>query len=139
LQEFKNGQIGAVNGVRPDGSPDTSCLQSHEVWTGVTFAVVAAMIQVDLTNEGFATLQGMIDTAYNKWGYIYNTPEAWTIDGKYRSKGYMRPLSVWAIQWALENKHFSAGDEYDRELEIGLNAKMNRLVSTQISPEDPNT
>jgi len=121
---FQNGQLGAVNGVRPDGTPDTTCLQSYEVWTGVTFAVAAAMLQVGLKDEAFNTLQGMIDTAYNKWGYIYDTPEAWTVDGKYRSKGYMRPLSVWAIQWVLENKEFLAEDEFDEQLEKEINRKM---------------
>ena len=37
------------------------------------------------------------------WAYRYwfQTPEAWTTDGHYRSLIYMRPLSIWAMQWAL--------------------------------------
>jgi Glycosyl-hydrolase family 116, catalytic region len=33
--------------------------------------------------------------------YWFQTPEAWTIDGHYRSLIYMRPLSIWAMQHAL--------------------------------------
>lgn len=30
--------------MRPDGTVDESCLQSMEVWTGVTYAVASAML-----------------------------------------------------------------------------------------------
>jgi len=110
--------IGVVNGVRPDGSADTTCIQSSEVWTGVTFAVISSMLQVGLQDEAFRTLQGFVEASYDKWGYIYDTPEAWTVDGKYRSKGYMRPLSIWAIQWELVyGKKFSADDNFTDKLE----------------------
>lgn len=33
--------------------------------------------------------------------YWFQTPEAWTIDGHFRSLIYMRPLSIWGMQWAL--------------------------------------
>ena len=36
---------GAVNGWRPDGRIDVSCLQSREVWSGTTYALAACMIQ----------------------------------------------------------------------------------------------
>jgi non-lysosomal glucosylceramidase len=36
-----------------------------------------------------------------KFRYWFQTPEAWTIDGHYRSLIYMRPLAIWAMQWAL--------------------------------------
>ena len=36
--------LGAVNGMRPDGSVDMSCLQSREVWTGTTYGLAALMI-----------------------------------------------------------------------------------------------
>lgn len=34
----------------------------------------------------------------------FQTPEAYTGNGRYRSLGYMRPLSIWAIQWAWEKR-----------------------------------
>ncbi len=38
--------------------------------------------------------------------YSFQTPEAWTTDGHFRSLAYMRPLAIWAMQWAL-NPHAS--------------------------------
>ena len=31
--------LGAVNGMRPGGTVDKSCLQSKEVWTGTTYGM----------------------------------------------------------------------------------------------------
>ncbi|KAI5003149.1 hypothetical protein ZWY2020_030309 [Hordeum vulgare] len=61
VMRVQGGAIGAVNGMRPDGTVDTSSIQSREM------------------------------------------PEAWTADGGsgYRSLHYMRPLCIWAMQWAL--------------------------------------
>ena len=33
--------------------------------------------------------------------YSFQTPEAWTTEDEYRSLCYMRPLAIWAMQWAL--------------------------------------
>lgn len=33
--------------------------------------------------------------------YWFQTPEAWTTDGHFRSLIYMRPLAIWSMQWAL--------------------------------------
>lgn len=41
---FKNGEMGAVNGMNPDGSIDCYTLQSEEMWTGVTYGLAATMI-----------------------------------------------------------------------------------------------
>lgn len=42
---FAGGTMGAVNGMRPSGVPDTSSVQSSEVWIGVVYALAATMIQ----------------------------------------------------------------------------------------------
>ena len=34
----------------------------------------------------------------------FQTPEAYTGAGRYRSLGYMRPLSIWAMQWAWQKR-----------------------------------
>lgn len=34
VKRFKGGSLGAINGMRPNGIPDHTCLQSLEVWTG---------------------------------------------------------------------------------------------------------
>lgn len=44
----------------------------------------------------------MIETTFNL-GYAFQTPEAWDRFGRYRAIGYMRPLAIWALQWALQS------------------------------------
>lgn len=101
---FHNGRMGAVNGMRPDGKVDTSSVQAEEVWTGITYAVAASMIQEGLVEEGFRTACGVYRSCFERFGMAFQTPEAYTGNGRYRSLGYMRPLSVWAIQWAWEKR-----------------------------------
>jgi hypothetical protein len=212
--KFGDGQlIGAVNGMKADGSVDNSCMQSREVWTGTTYALAAGMLHESLhvasstmsmttqeqqeseqqlesgqcgiqdkepftpvlsgvptmlpyscdevlngevtttsttgihdlnksvglstddsnepshrqrsrstrslSNESrsgvisrsrlsrqlfqnaFMTAQGIHDGGWQRFGYWFATPEAWEQNGNYRSLGYMRPLSIWAMQFAL--------------------------------------
>jgi non-lysosomal glucosylceramidase len=42
--KYANGERGTVNGMKPNGKLDVSCLQSEEVWIGVTDSVAALMI-----------------------------------------------------------------------------------------------
>lgn len=42
---FANGNMGAINGTRPDGKKDITSCQSEEFWTGVTSALAAQMVQ----------------------------------------------------------------------------------------------
>ncbi len=44
IKKFQSGQMGAVNGMRPDGQVDRSTMQSQEVWSGTTYAVAANML-----------------------------------------------------------------------------------------------
>jgi non-lysosomal glucosylceramidase len=101
VMRFFDGQMGAVNGMRPDGSVDQTSMQSQEVWVGTTYAVAAAMIQEGMRVEGLATAQGVYNMTYRKTGYWFQTPEAWDSEGNYRSIAYMRPLAIWAMQWAF--------------------------------------
>ncbi|KAL6552271.1 hypothetical protein OROHE_007635 [Orobanche hederae] len=39
--------------------------------------------------------------------YAFQTPEGWDFEGRYRSFGYMRPLAIWSMQWALTQHKFS--------------------------------
>eukprot|EP00794_Sanderia_malayensis_P009762 gene9762-10761_t len=129
VMRFQDGFMGAVNGMRPDGkwwcqvekhefgnqsalvfitikiitiTVDTSSLQAEEVWTGVTYAVAASMIQEGLVQEGFRTAEGIYRTCFEKLGLGFQTPEAFLANGNFRSLGYMRPLSIWAMQHALQ-------------------------------------
>ncbi len=44
VMSFAGGQMGAVNGMRPEGVPDHSSVQSDEVWVGVVYGLAATMI-----------------------------------------------------------------------------------------------
>ena len=121
--------IGAVNGMRPNGTVDQTCMQSREVWTGVTYFLAAGLLaeshehQRRESVEAEDGLDGDIDQASatrlremafdtangvargkELFGFHFNTPEAWEADGAYRSAGYMRPLSVWAMQFAIDTR-----------------------------------
>ncbi|VDK47789.1 unnamed protein product [Gongylonema pulchrum] len=51
--------------------------------------------------RGFETAWGCYDACYNRFGLQFQTPEALYEKRYYRAIGYMRPLSIWAIQWTL--------------------------------------
>ncbi|PON61857.1 Beta-glucosidase GBA2-type [Parasponia andersonii] len=101
--KIKDGRRGAVNGMLPDGKVDMSTMQSREIWAGVTYAVAATMIQEDLVDIAFKTASGNYEAAWSTegLGYSFQTPEAWNTDDEYRSLAYMRPLAIWAMQWAI--------------------------------------
>ncbi|MCF2138163.1 MAG: non-lysosomal glucosylceramidase [Candidatus Thorarchaeota archaeon] len=102
VMQFENGRIGAINGMRPNGSPDRTSIQSSEVWTGTTYALAALMIFEGLRKQAFKTAEGIYNVVYNKSGYWFRTPEAWTHDLRFRASMYMRPLAIWAMELALQ-------------------------------------
>ena len=73
---FADGSMGAVNGMRLDGSIDTSSEQSKEVWVGTTYALAAFMIGRGLAEEGWATARGAAAVTYER-GLWFRTPEAY--------------------------------------------------------------
>ncbi|XP_028086368.1 non-lysosomal glucosylceramidase isoform X2 [Camellia sinensis] len=101
--KVKDGKRGAVNGMLPNGEVDISSMQSREIWSGVTYAVAATMIHEDMAEMAFRTAGGVHEAAWSEegLGYAFQTPEAWNTDDQYRSLTYMRPLAIWAMQWAL--------------------------------------
>lgn len=100
---FAGGRMGAVNGVRPDGSVDHSSEQSAEVWVGTTYALAAFMIGRGLTDEGWSTASGAAAVTY-ECGLWFRTPEAYDEAGNFRASLYLRPLAIWAIEEALERR-----------------------------------
>ncbi|GMR52514.1 hypothetical protein PMAYCL1PPCAC_22709, partial [Pristionchus mayeri] len=108
VKRFAGGRMGAVNGMRPDGKVDRAYIQADEMWTGVTYAVAAFMIQQGDYQRAFDTAWGTYDACFNRFGLQYQTPEALYEKKFYRAIGYMRPLAVWAMQWALE-RHAGLG------------------------------
>lgn len=103
VMKVNNGKLGAVNGMQPDGKIDMSAMQSREIWTGVTYGVAATMIHEGMVEQAFATARGVFESSWSKngLGYSFQTPESWDAYGNYRSLCYMRPLAIWAMQWAL--------------------------------------
>nr|CAD7428729.1 unnamed protein product [Timema monikensis] len=107
VMQFRNGTMGAVNGMMPDGRVDDITIQSEEVWTGVVYGLAATMIHEGMIDEAFKTAGGIYHTVYNRIGLGFETPEALYAEKHYRAIGYMRPLSIWAMQHAWEQrKHF---------------------------------
>ncbi|XP_020575799.1 non-lysosomal glucosylceramidase-like [Phalaenopsis equestris] len=101
--KVKNGKMGVMNGVRTDGEIGSLGLQAKEIWAGVTFAVAAAMIQEGMPEKAFKSAQGIYESSWSSegFGYAFRIPEALNVQGEYRSLSYMRPLAIWAMQWAL--------------------------------------
>nr|XP_032809252.1 non-lysosomal glucosylceramidase [Petromyzon marinus]XP_032809253.1 non-lysosomal glucosylceramidase [Petromyzon marinus]XP_032809254.1 non-lysosomal glucosylceramidase [Petromyzon marinus]XP_032809255.1 non-lysosomal glucosylceramidase [Petromyzon marinus]XP_032809256.1 non-lysosomal glucosylceramidase [Petromyzon marinus] len=104
VMKFSGGTMGAVNGMMPNGTVDTTSVQSIEVWVGVVYSLAATMIQEGLTEEGFKTAEGTYRTVWERLGMAFQTPEAYCEQDVFRSLAYMRPLSVWSMQWALERR-----------------------------------
>ena len=103
VQKYDGGRHGAVNGMKPNGCVDCSSVQSNEVWTGVTYSLSATMIFHGMFKEGFHTASGIYRSSWQRYGMAYQTPEAFRKNKTFRSLGYMRPLSIWSIQYAIEN------------------------------------
>ncbi|KAJ4976498.1 hypothetical protein NE237_001604 [Protea cynaroides] len=103
VMKVRGGRIGAVNGMQPNGKVDDTCMQSREIWTGVTYSVSATMIFAGMEEQAFTTAEGIFTAGWSEegYGYWFQTPEGWTTDGHYRSLIYMRPLAIWGMQWAL--------------------------------------
>jgi non-lysosomal glucosylceramidase len=100
---FADGRMGAVNGMRLDGTIDGSSEQSAEVWVGTTYALAAFMIGRGLVEEGWSTASGAAAVTYER-GLWFRTPEAFDRDGNFRASLYLRPLAIWAIEEALERR-----------------------------------
>ncbi|KAL4357397.1 hypothetical protein AHAS_Ahas09G0182600 [Arachis hypogaea] len=95
---------GADAGRTIDSTYDVeTCMQSRKIWTGVTYGVASTMNLTGMEEEAFTTAEGIFQASWSEdgYGYWFQTPEAWTMDGHYRSLIYMRPLSIWGMQYAL--------------------------------------
>ncbi|KAG5024118.1 hypothetical protein JHK85_020460 [Glycine max] len=108
--------------VHKGGVVDMSTMQSREIWSGVTYALAATMIQENMIDMAFQTAGGVYETAWsnNGLGYSFQTPEAWTTKDEYRSLCYMRPLAIWAMQWELSRakhiQHESKSDMKEKDM-----------------------
>jgi non-lysosomal glucosylceramidase len=107
VRRFGGGRMGAVNGMRPDGTVDGSSEQSAEVWVGTTYALAAFMIGRGLLEEGCETARGAAEVTYGR-GLWFRTPEAYDEHGNFRASIYLRPLAIWAIEEALRRRRNGA-------------------------------
>jgi non-lysosomal glucosylceramidase len=107
VRGFGGGRMGAVNGMRPDGTVDRSSEHSAEVWIGTTYALAAFMIGRGLLEEGWETARGAAEVTYER-GLWFRTPEAYDENGDFRASIYLRPLAIWAIEEALRRRRADA-------------------------------
>jgi non-lysosomal glucosylceramidase len=100
VAKFEGGEIGAVNGMTPDGRTVDDNEQVHEVWTGTTLALAAELMAEGMKEEGYKTAWGIYHAVWERFGYWFRTPEAWEADGNFRASMYMRPGAIWAMEVA---------------------------------------
>jgi len=98
VMKFADGEMGAVNGIDPDGKVPDSNEQIQEVWSGTTFGLASFMLAEGMQKQAFQTARGIYHVVYQKEGYWFRTPEAWDITGSYRASMYMRPGAIWAME-----------------------------------------
>lgn len=72
---FAGGEMGAVNGVTADGTVD----------------------------EAWRTAWGAQDVTYSR-GFWFRTPEAYDAEGNFRASIYLRPLAIWALEYAIRQR-----------------------------------
>lgn len=104
VKKFAHGEMGALNGVSPEGQPLRADEQQQEVWTGATFGLASHMIAEGMRDEGMQTAKGVWNVVWHDHAYQFRTPEAYDARGLFRASMYMRPVSIWAIDYALERK-----------------------------------
>ena len=100
-------QLGAVNGMRPDGKVDTTSMQSQEVWTGVTYAAGRGHAARGLGRPGVQYRRGRCPHHLRAQRLLVPNPRSVGPQGNYRSIAYMRPLAIWAMQWAWERRRLT--------------------------------
>jgi non-lysosomal glucosylceramidase len=100
--QYNEGQMGAVNGMYPDGTV-VSGEQAEEVWVGTTYMAAAHMLYRGLDDLAWGTAYGNYKFTYETGGLWFRTPEAWNMQG-FRASMYMRPLAIWAMETALERR-----------------------------------
>jgi non-lysosomal glucosylceramidase len=99
--KFFEGQFGAANGVKPDGSPENpKATHPLEVWTGINFGLAAFLLQMEMKTEAFQLTEAVVQQIYTH-GLQFRTPEAITASGTFRASHYLRAMAIWAIYGVL--------------------------------------
>ncbi len=103
VMKFGNGEMGAANGMAPDGSILTND-EAKEVWVGTTEAYAGLLMSDGMKDEAWKTTWGLYHVIYQAKGYWFRTPEAWDITGNFRAGMYMRPMAIWALEMTPPRK-----------------------------------
>ncbi|MGB6932431.1 MAG: GH116 family glycosyl hydrolase, partial [Acidobacteriaceae bacterium] len=103
VMKFGNGEMGAANGMAPDGSILTND-EAKEVWVGTTEGYAALLMSDGMKDEAWKTAWGLYHVIYQTKGYWFRTPEAWDITGNFRAGMYMRPMAIWALEMTPPRK-----------------------------------
>ncbi|HEY9730032.1 MAG TPA: GH116 family glycosyl hydrolase [Chroococcales cyanobacterium] len=99
--KFQQGQFGAANGVRPDGSPENpDATHPLEVWTGINFGLASFLIQQGMKHEAFRLAEAVVRQVYEN-GLQFRTPEAITAAGTFRASHYLRAMAIWGVYLML--------------------------------------
>lgn len=69
VMKVQGGRMGAVNGMHPSGKVDETCMQSREIWTGVTYAAAATMIHAGMKEQAFMTAEGIFIAGWSDEGF----------------------------------------------------------------------
>lgn len=101
--KFHNGQIGAANGVKSDGSPENpDATHPLEIWTGINFGLAAFLVQMGMKDEALQLTSVVVEQIYDN-GLQFRTPEAITASSTFRASHYLRAMAIWAIYGILCN------------------------------------
>ncbi|RVW77533.1 Non-lysosomal glucosylceramidase [Vitis vinifera] len=116
-------------------------LKSREIWSGVTYGVAATMIHEGLVDMAFQTASGVYEAAWSQegLGYSFQTPESWNTDDQYRSLCYMRPLAIWAMQWAFSQPKlhkYEANPEMNEDSLVLQHAGFSRVARLLKLPDE---
>jgi non-lysosomal glucosylceramidase len=103
--KFNDGQLGAANGVKPDGSAVNS-QDTHplEVWVGINFGLAAFLIQMGMKEEGLKLTATVVNQVYTN-GLQFRTPEAITANNTFRASHYLRAMAIWGVYLMLDSSH----------------------------------
>jgi non-lysosomal glucosylceramidase len=95
--KFGHGEMGAVNGMTPDGAIVDNA-EAKEVWVGTTAGYAGLLMSEGMKDEAWKTTWGLYHVIYEDKGYWFRTPEAWDVTGNFRAGMYMRPMAIWALE-----------------------------------------
>lgn len=108
--------FGAVNSIRPDGTPDTTCQQSSNIWAGVCYGFASLAIYEGFRAEGLALARCVWEVFSRRLRRPWDQPDTLrATDGAYLfGDHYMRNMAIWGVPLALDGRPDAAGRLRDR-------------------------